>query len=200
MRSKFSELIDQGIASFEYTPLVGETPEQDPICRAYNNIFSIPTDTHMSCLDDMTRIISGHIIATPEWRKFVYSPNWGAVNFCTAGYCNLAEFLFQNGLQGEVGSFNNDVVFFVTPIEFDEINTSMPVAIKTNESKIPLSPSVITKSGNIGHVLECFGHNISETVKKLNESSWIKGTNWVPFGNDIVGLVGNTTYVIENVK
>ena len=86
MRDKFSELIDKGVASFNYVPLTGNVPEQDPVCRAYNNIFSIPTDTHMSCLEDGRRVITGHMIKTDDWNKFINSTCWGAVCFISTGF------------------------------------------------------------------------------------------------------------------
>ena len=95
MRDKFSELINQGVAKFEYTPTIGSIPEQDPVCRAYNNIFSIPSDTHMSCLPDGNRVITGHMINTPKWESFVCSPFWGAVDFRTTGYWCLCDFFLQ---------------------------------------------------------------------------------------------------------
>lgn len=200
MRNKFTDLIKAGVASFNYVPLAGETPEQDPVCRAYNNIFSIPTDTHMSCIDGETRVITGHMIATENWGAFMNSCHWGAVEFKTSGFWCLADFLYLHNLEGQISNLNGDVVFLVTPRIKNEENIPAPKSVTANESQIPLPLTSITNSGNIHHVLECFGHNIDDVVKKLNESTWIKGSNWVPTENGIVGIVGDTIYKMNVVN
>lgn len=200
MRNKFTDLIKAGVASFNYVPLAGETPEQDPVCRAYNNIFSIPTDTHMSCIDGETRVITGHMIATDNWGAFMNSCHWGAVEFKTSGFWCLADFLYLHNLEGQISNLNGDVVFLVTPRIKNEENIPAPKSVTANESQIPLPLTSITNSGNIHHVLECFGHNIDDVVKKLNESTWIKGSNWVPTENGIVGIVGDTIYKMNVVN
>lgn len=200
MRNKFTDLIKAGVASFNYVPLAGETPEQDPVCRAYNNIFSIPTDTHMSCIDGETRVITGHMIATENWGAFMNSCHWGAVEFKTSGFWCLADFLYLHNLEGQISNLNGDVVFLVTPRIKNEENIPAPKSVTADESQIPLPLTSITNSGNIHHVLECFGHNIDDVVKKLNESTWIKGSNWVPTENGIVGIVGDTIYKMNVVN
>ena len=200
MRNKFTDLIKAGVASFNYVPLAGETPEQDPVCRAYNNIFSIPTDTHMSCIDGETRVITGHMIATENRGAFMNSCHWGAVEFKTSGFWCLADFLYLHNLEGQISNLNGDVVFLVTPRIKNEENIPAPKSVTANESQIPLPLTSITNSGNIHHVLECFGHNIDDVVKKLNESTWIKGSNWVPTENGIVGIVGDTIYKMNAVN
>ena len=200
MRNKFTDLIKAGVASFNYVPLAGETPEQDPVCRAYNNIFSIPTDTHMSCIDGETRVITGHMIATEDWGAFMNSCHWGAVEFKTSGFWCLADFLYLHNLEGQISNLNGDVVFLVTPRIKAEENIPAPKSVTANESQIPLPLTTITNSGNIHHVLECFGHNIDDVVKKLNESTWIKGSNWVPTETGIAGIVGDTIYKMNAVN
>lgn len=199
MRSNFSELIDQGIASFEYTPIAGKTPEQDPVCRAYNNIFSIPTDTHMSCIDDYTRVITGHMIATSDWSVFICSPNWGAVNFRTTGYWSLCDFLQKHGLRGEYGNFNGDNVYMITPIE--EMHGSYvccPTYCVTTESQIPLYIATLTVDNNPVRVEECYKgkSNLYEVCEAMNDSIYVKGNNWVVNGDKIMCPVGNKVVVL----
>lgn len=201
MRNKFTELIEQGVASFNYTNISKDIPEQDPICRMYNNIFSIPSDTHMSCLEDGTRVITGHMIATDKWEKFCMSCCWGAVEFRTSGVWSVFDFLFSNNLEGRVGVLNGDVVYIVTPMSKESREAVMKNTVVTTESNIPQPITVLTTTGNMMHIQECFeSKNLIEIVKRLNESSYVKGNNWVPSNNGIVGLVGNTTYVIKNVN
>ena len=73
MRNKFSDLIKDGVAPFKYTNLAQGTPCEDDLCRIYNNIFSIASDTHMSMLENGTRVITGHMINTPQWDNFICS-------------------------------------------------------------------------------------------------------------------------------
>ena len=199
MRNKFTELINQGVARFEYTPISDDKPNCDPICRMYNNIFSIPSDTHMSVVEETgARIITGHMINTPNWEMFCCSYNWGAVDFKTSGYWCLSDFLYKNGLRGRISTLNGDVVYMVEehiPSE-DENCPNCPCVCHTMESKMPQQITTITTSGNKLHVAECFVDNLEETCKRLNESSWVKGNNWVPSNDGIVGLVGNTIYIL----
>lgn len=117
MRSKFSELIDQGIAAFSYTNMHPETPSDDDVCRQYNNIFSMALDTHMSMLDDGTRVITGHNIAdTDKWNEFLMSRKWGGYDFSDSGYYSPNDFLSAHNLEGTLSYINNDVVYLVNEI------------------------------------------------------------------------------------
>lgn len=197
MRDKFSELIKQGVAEFKYTNISKDIPEQDPICRMYNNIFSIPSDTHMSCLEDGRRVITGHMINTPNWSIFVQSCCWGAVDFRPSGIWSVCDFLFGNGLEGRIGTLNGDVVYFVTPIPEENRKAIMKAQVVTNESNIPMPITVLTTTGDMMHIKECFDcDDVRETVRRMNESTRVKGNNWVPSENGIVGLVGDKVYII----
>ena len=200
MRNKFTELIEQGVASFNYTPIAPEMPEQDPICRAYNNIWSIPSDTHMSCIKDETgeecRVITGRMVSQGDkWGMFTQSTFWGAVNFRTTGYWCLADFLWKHNLEYRIGELNGDVVAFVTPMTKADA-PEVPIKVSTNESQIPQPVTVITNTGNMMHVVECFKGSMEETVNNLNNSTWIQGNNWVANGDKIIGLVGNKIYIL----
>lgn len=202
MRNNFTDLIANGVAKFEYTNISGETPNTDPICRMYNNIFSIPTDTHMSCLEDGSRVITGHMINTGKWGDFCKSYMWGAVDFRTSGCWSLCEFLYKHGLKGEISSLNGDVVYKIIPFDPEEKEEqkklcACPLCCHTLESKIPQPITTITFSNNKLHVVECFNKDIQQVAENLNNSTWIKGTNWVPFNNEIVGLVENKVYILN---
>lgn len=202
MRNKFSDLIKKGVASFNYTPISKDIPEQDPICRTYNNLFSMLSDTHMSCLDDGTRIITGHIIrSTRKWNTFCSSLN----NINIGEYWCLDDFLYKLGLERNIGVVNGDIVAIITPkptpgVENpdDMYKIPVPTSVTTTESRIPMSPLVITTSNNMMHVNECFGGDVNDVCKKLNESSYIRGNKWIPSQRGIIGLVDNTIYVIDN--
>lgn len=200
MRDRFSELIKQGVAEFKYTNISKDTPEQDPICRMYNNIFSIPSDTHMSCLEDGRRVITGHMINTDNWGKFIISCFWGAVNFRTAGTWSVCDFLYRYGLEGNMGTLNGDVVYFVTPIPEEKRMAQMSNQVVTSESNIPASIVTLTTTGDMMHIKECFDcDDVREAVRRMNESTRVKGNNWVPSENGIVGLVGDKVYIISNI-
>lgn len=206
MRNKFSELIKNGVASFTYTPIAKEMPECDPVCRMYNNIYSIPSDTHMSCLDDGTRVITGHMINTPGWEKFCCSYIWGAVDFRASGAWSVAQFLYNRNLKGEKSTLNGDVVYKITPVEPGE-QIAMPLpycpnSYATCESNIPRQIITLTTTGNKMHLLECFNNqsSLNGVAEKMNQSSWVKGDNWVVFENKIVGLVGDEVCIINTNK
>lgn len=208
MRDKFKDLMNSGFATFKYTALTSDKPDEDPICRTYNNIFSIPSDTHMSITADGDRVITGHMINTQHWGNFCCSCCWGAVDFRTSGTWSLCEFLHRNGLKGEISTLNGDVVYKIVPREPDEKcagcelstnNTTVrPGGYYTvGESKIPHPLAGLTMSGNPMHLTECFGVDIDTVAKKMNESCWVRGNNWVPFEDKIVGLVGNQVYILN---
>lgn len=199
MRDKFSELIKQGVAEFKYTNISKDVPEQDPICRMYNNIFSIPSDTHMSCLEDGRRVITGHMINTDNWGKFLMSCCWGAVNFITSGTWSVYDFLYRHNLEGRIGTLNGDVVYFVTPIPEEKRRVQMNAQVVTNESNIPMPITTLTTTGDMMHIKECFDcDDVRETVKRMNESTRVKGNNWVPTETGVAGLIGNKVYIIGN--
>lgn len=195
MRDKFSQMIQQGVASFNYTPIAPEIPEQDPICRTYNNIFSIPTDTHMSLLDDGSRIITGRMVAKEQWAEFLMSNSWGSVNFADSGTWCLCAFLAQYGLCGKLEHLNGEMVYRITPYTEKKCPTC-PTHMTTMDSKIPQSVAGLAIDSNIIRVKECFKGDMMETVKNLNESLWIKGNNWTICEDHIIGLVGNKVYIL----
>ena len=146
MRNKFSEWVDAGIARFEYTPILPETSQSDPICRDYNNIFSMALDTHMSMLEDGRRIITGHNVATRKWNYFVNCCQWGGLNFADSGYWTVNEFLRRFNLVGRQSIINGDIVWLVEeclPVQdtampqanesVEELNEAMQVIYVVNE-------------------------------------------------------------------
>lgn len=209
MRNKFTDLMTNGVASFNYTPITSELPDTDPISRMYNNIFSIPTDTHMSITSNGERVITGHMINTRKWETFCCSLIWGGVDFRTSGFWSLCDFLYKHGLKGSKTILNGDVVYLISPQESLDGGAKsptiapaddpycVPCSCYTNESQIPHPITELTKSGNKLHISECFVGDINEVVTKMNESIWIKGSNWVPFEDSIVGLVGEDIYKIN---
>lgn len=203
MRNKFTELIELGVAAFDYTPVAPEMPEQDYICRMYNNIWSIPSDTHMHLAEDgTTRYITGHIIGTPNWDKFVCACNWGAVDFRPTGYWSLCDFLQTHGLRGEHSNLNGDNVYVVTPIEemtsADNCDVCCPTCYVTTESQMPAQISTLSFDNNPIRVKECYKgkSNLYEVCEALNDSIYVKGNNWTVNGNNVMCPIGNKVYVL----
>ena len=202
MRNKFTELIEQGVAEFNYTPIAPEMPEQDIICRLYNNIFSIPTDTHMSYNSETgERYITGHMIENEsKWSSFVYAHNWGAVTFRSTGYWCLCDFLQKNGLEGRYSVLNGDAIYLVTPIPADAeyAAPACPTCCVTTESKMPQPVAMLVANGDIYKIKECYQckKNLYEVAAALNENLYVKGDNWTVNGNNLVCPIGNKTYIL----
>lgn len=205
MRNKFTELIEQGVARFDYTPVAPELPEQDPVCRMYNNIWSIPSDTHMF-LDHETgvRYITGHMVSIPsKWDVFVYSNHWAAVNFRTTGFWSLADFLQKNGLAGRMDVLNGEPVFRIEPIPanadmYGIAGPDTPTQATTTESKIPVSVAVLTNDNNIIRIKECYKgkKNLYSVCEALNDSIYVKGNDWTVVGDKLMCPIGNKTYIL----
>lgn len=206
MRNRFTEWISQGIASFKRVKTIQETPEQDPICRLYNNLFGMVSDTHMSCTEEGYRVITGHIINTENWDKFLYAPQWGGVpmkepNVNKPSWWSLCGFLSKLKLRGQVETLNGDIVYKIYPCEDSEDCCGTPLCqdcCVTSESKIPRPIAMISTTGSKLHVLECYAksNNKNEVANKLNESLNIKGNNWFAYNDKIYGLIGDTVYII----
>lgn len=191
--NRFKELIDAGIAAPTYSY---DDMCDDMLSREYNNIFSIPSDTHMTKLCNKDEwIITGKMISTPQWKKFICQPNWGAVEFWTTGYTCLCDFLYRNGLQAKEVIRNGEKIYSITPKSYDEVTGDMPTSYTTTESQIPRPIAELTYDRQSIHIQECF--ESSNIVKSMNESKWIKGNNWCTDGEELYGLIGGTMYKIK---
>ena len=172
MRDRFSELIAKGVAEFRYTPIAPSIPEQDPICRSYNNIFSIASDTHMSCLGDGRRVITGHKIGIKkDWDLFVDSCFWGAVDFRTSGYYCVNDFLYKNGLVGHYDVINNDNVYVVESLTDKVPTKSKSTVHEAKKSKSDLRNDVYNAMGDVAFTYEMAG-------VKLKEEDWKDAIEW----------------------
>lgn len=158
MRNRFSDLINSGVARFEYTPLNPETPETDPLCREYNNVFGPALDTHMSVVGNV-RVITGHNIADEcKWNEFCNSNKWGGYDFTDSGNWTLNSFLSDNGLCYRIGSLNGDTVCYVEPCAHPEGHDYEYVANENlNESKSDEFYKILKK---------CLDSALNEGMKK----------------------------------
>ena len=203
MRNKFTELIEQGVGRFDYTPIAPELPEQDPVCRMYNNIWSIPSDTHMHYNQETgERCITGHMVGIEDkWSNFVCAGNWGAVSFKTTGFWSLCDFLQKNGLCGRRAELNGDVAYIVTPIPAGEDSygcPDCPTVCVTTESKFPQPIAILVANGDVYKMVECFEgkNNIYDVCEALNKSYYVKGNEWTVSEGKLLCPIGNKVYVL----
>lgn len=203
MRNKFTELIEQGVGRFDYTPIASELPEQDPVCRMYNNIWSIPSDTHMHYNQETgERYITGHMVGIEDkWSNFVCAGNWGAVSFRTTGYWSLCDFLQKQGLCGRRAELNGDVAYIVTPIPAGEDACGCPdcpTVCVTTESKFPQPIAILVANGDVYKMVECFEgkNNIYDVCEALNKSYYVKGNEWTVNEGKLLCPIGNKVYVL----
>ena len=181
--NKFSELIARGVAKFEYTPIASSLPTQCPICRAYNNVYSLANDTHMSALEDERLVITGHAIR--DHRNFDYflcSCYWGAMNFLDSGLGAPCTFFYSNKLKGHYDILNGDEVYILEPIP--EVPTPQtvecPDCVCCVGTAIPEQLRAMTVDGNAQHIKEAFKQQ--DVAKALNEDINVCGINWIMVG------------------
>ena len=190
MRDKFSELIEKGVASFEYTPICGELPEQDPICRFYNNVFGAASDTHMACAADGNRYITGRVVGwEKQWTTLMTWSEFGGVKFKDSGFWSLSDFLYAHNLEANISVLNGDVVAIVTSRVKPSEDYKVPTKAVAVESGINKPLSTLTLDRNENTLKECFKGTIDDVVENLNKNCMIKGTNWIVSEGRILGKV-----------
>ena len=190
MRDKFSELIAQGVASFEYTPICCELPEQDPICRFYNNVFGAASDTHMACTADGNRYITGRVVGwEKQWTTLMTWSEFGGVRFKDSGFWSLSDFLYAYGLEVNITILNGDVVAVVVPRVRSDKKYEAPTKAVAMESGINKPLASLTLDRNENTLKECFKGTIDDAVENLNKNCMIKGTNWIVSEGRILGKV-----------
>lgn len=204
MRDIFTDLINKGVACPKYINHVKNGCDPiDDVCRLYNNIFGMPTDTRMTITADDRRVITGHMVSTLNWDKFICAPFWGAIDFKLSGYRCLLDFLNKYKLTlGENTVLNGDIVATIVPVE--ECECECPCdpcdwCYVTCESKIPKNIVDITTDKNINHIAECLKNvgSINDFSKNLNESSFIKGTNWYQVNDSVYGIFNDDIIILK---
>lgn len=181
---KFSELISKGVAAFHYTPVTADRPLACPICRTYNNLYGAATDTHMAPLGDGVWVITGHMIADKaKFDRFLWCIVWAGVDFRHSGYGSFYNFMYRTDLTGHYDTLNGDVVYILTDkahTPAPEQQTELPSSFTTESGSIPQSVRFLSKNGSIEDIHECYVGTPEEIAKNLNESRWVKGSNWAP--------------------
>lgn len=194
MRSKFTDLVDAGVASFHSDPIAGDRPQHCPVCHTYNNVWGVITDTHMSCLPDGRRVITGTLVSnTPKWNLLMYSSFWGGVRFDTTGYMSLSEFLYKSGLETRAIILNGQPAIELVPCEECLATNIKCLTYTTTETKFP------QPINRLGNVLECleFCGSLSEAVDRLNASLRVPGDHWHVHEGKIIGQAYGQNIILE---
>ena len=204
MRDKFSELIKSGVAQIEYTNISPEVPSLDPLVRFYNNIFGMPSDTHMTKLSDGRYIITGSMVKTDKFEQFVCSQYWGGIDFKSHTYpyrgsadveiYSAIDLFYLYGYDYKIDNVNCDVVAVLVPVEDISGPYEEPGAYTTTESKIPKPLRELTTDGREEHIKECLRSN--NPIKALNESLYVRGNNWKSANGKIIGRVNNKIVIL----
>lgn len=173
MINRFKEMMDAGIGRFDYVPLVSTVPETDPLCRLYNNIFSLATDTRMSvlpcncgkecCSCPRRYAVTGSALMTDKWEKKTMQM-WGngvAIDFRPSGFWSISDFFYQNGLEGHREKINGDWAWVLVSIndpaksygpdsqdnpQPNAAGTSNPSGTPINDPSIPPRPIEFSKA------------------------------------------------------
>ena len=115
MRDRFSDLINKGVAAFQERPVGSPIPTLDPMVKAYNNLWGLLTDTHMSKLCDECYIITGTFVKSQYWEGFKYCSYYGNTNIkLGSGYCSLENMIWTNGYEMKPDTYNGDYVIKLT--------------------------------------------------------------------------------------
>lgn len=194
MRNKFTELVDAGVASFKHEPIAQDKPHYCPVCHTYNNVWGVITDTHMSCLPDGRRVITGTFVSDcPKWTQLMYASFWGGVRFDTTGYMSLSEFLYKSGLETRSIVLNGQNAIELVPCEECAVADLRCVAYTTTETKFP---QPVNRLGGVLECLELCG-SLSEAANRLNVSIKVPGDHWHVHEGKIVGQAYGQNVILE---
>lgn len=194
MRSKFSELVEQGVAAFQHQAIAPETSSQCPICRTYNSLWGALTDTHMSYVDG-ENIITGTFVGDQQkWMDLLYAGNWGGCSIRQSGFCSLANFFSSIKMCAVLTTINGQPAMKLVPEERQEPCAEIGcTCYTTSESKIPQNIA------RLGAVKECFEEatTLFEAAEKMNKSRAVLGNGWAVYENKIVGNVNGQNIIME---
>lgn len=186
MRDKFSELVEKGVAAFNYVNIASETPEYYEICRLYNNVWGVASDTHMGIAADGNTYITGKLVAQEhKWNDFAIMGNYGR----SMGYWSLDDMLYRAGKCLNRVILNGDIVLRLDPFPSSAMAPVCPDCCVSCETCIKKPLSSITVDRKDESVKECFRGSIDEVVENLNSSTEVKGTNWIAANGNIYGIV-----------
>ena len=121
MRNTFTDLINNGCASFEYRNIHGDTPNMDPWSRIYNNVWGTISDTHMTYapIPDALEgfiprwFITGSMLRSPgKWNDIMYNRRYAYWD--NGKPHTLAEFFSDLNMDTRLTQLNGDIALEVT--------------------------------------------------------------------------------------
>lgn len=191
MRDRFSDLIKKGVASFQEKPVGSSVPTLDPMVKAYNNLWGLLTDTHMSAVED-GYIITGTFVKSQYWEGFKYCSYYGSTNIkLGSGYYSLENMINVNGYQMSPDTYNGDYVIKLTkrpePANTPENGegccicpccTNVDPCVTTFESQIPHPFKEYFTPNQSRTIVEAFKEGAGDAVKvveTLNSSKEFNG-------------------------
>lgn len=200
MRNKFTELVNQGVAKFEYQPIAPTTPSTCPMCRLYNGIWGILTDTHMACVETpegcKTYITGTFVSNKDKWAALNFSSYWGGATFQSTGYMSLSEFFYKHGVTPREVTLNGQPAIELVPIDSEPVDImAVPGTYATSESAIPQPVRFLLSERDFNECLSC--STIKDVVDALNESKYIPGSHWHVYEHTLVGMVNGKTIIME---
>lgn len=177
-----------------YFPPQPHNTSNDPICREYNNLWGLLTDTHMSKHAD-DYIITGSMTGTDKFYSFI---TMGMIENCPVQYSRgtskkipFYEYMWQLGYIGTYCMFNGDNAFrFAKRPELSEIPQGVSMTYTTSDSRMPRP---IAQLGE--HAVEKIQHY--ESVEQMNEDYTIRGNAWMIYGNCLISNENGLQHKIE---
>ena len=187
MRDRFSDLINKGVAAFQERPVGSPIPTLDPMVKAYNNLWGLLTDTHMSAVED-GYIITGTFLKTQYWEGFKYASYYGSTNIrLGSGYYSLENMVYSNGYEMKPDIYNGDYVIRLT--KRPEPSTNPENCVGCADCCVPCSnvcSPCVTSLGE-SQIPHPFKEFFSNTETAAIMEAWRNGD-------------GNAVKVLENLK
>lgn len=166
----------------------------DHICREYNNLWGMLSDTHMSKHGE-DYIVTGSMTGTDKFIPFI---TMGRIENMPVQYASglgrkvpFYEYMWQCGYKGDHAMFNGDSAFrFTKREEFSPIPQGASMTYTTSDS---LMPRPIAQLGE--HAVEKIQHY--ESIEQMNEDYTIRGNAWMVCGNCLISNENGLQHKIE---
>ena len=171
-----------------YHPVAHEY-NHDHICREYNNLWGLLSDTHMSKHND-DYIITGSMTGTDKFQPFITLGRIENMPIQYAGGLSqkvpFYEYMWQYGYQGNYATFNGDSAFrFTKRPEYSPLPQGTSMTYTTSDSSFPKQISQLGE-----HAIEKLQRY--ESVEQMNEDYAFKGNSW--------RVLGDTLFINEGLK
>lgn len=179
-----------------YFPPQPHNTSNDYICREYNNLWGILSDTHMIKHGE-DYVITGSMIGTDKFEPFI---TIGRIENMPVQYSGgmgrkvpFYEYMWEMGYQGGHFQFNGDSAFRFVKRPEPEITPLPQGTSMTYTTSDSLIPKPIKQLGE--HMVEKLQRY--ENIEQMNEDYTIKGNNWMVFENTLIVNDGSIQHKIE---